>query len=138
MKITNHISLLSTLLFVSIPSLAIESSDILLEGGGIVRPQETVSIVLDKLTPNIYYRVTCVVSDPNNEKDQVVMKLSAMEGYSMGIYPPVGQARLIQIGPITFDNITTDYQSIKFTNLDQHDMVRVEQCKANPMADNEI
>jgi hypothetical protein len=135
MKNIIHISVLSALLFVSVPSLAIESSDIPLEGGGIVRPQETVSITLDKLTPNIYYRVTCVVSDPNNAKDQVVMKLSAMEAYAIGIYPPVGQARLIQIGPVTFDNITTDYQSIKFTNLDQHDMVRVEQCKASPMAD---
>jgi hypothetical protein len=133
MKNIIYISLLSSVFFLSATSFAeTKSSDIQL-GGGSIAPRATLKLALDKLTPLVFYKAVCHITDANNLKNQAYMKFSLPVNVNK-TPNMLEQVKLTEIdNTVEIEWVTTMDKSIAFTNLDQEDTVVVDHCVATPM-----
>lgn len=120
----------------------LKSSNISLDGGGTLKPRESLSISLDKLVAGGSYHVTCKITDPNNQKNKVSLVVSDYDSMS-----PMGGGRIVVNGSeissggraqvelsqvsnvVEFFNVWQN-NYLSFTNLDQDDSVTISDCVA--------
>ncbi|MBA2655350.1 MAG: hypothetical protein H0U71_09860 [Gammaproteobacteria bacterium] len=115
----------------------LKSSDITL-ASGTIKPREILILSLSKLSPDVSYFIVAKINDPNNKKNQVIIKVKQERG-RLGCYSVFlndkfmanaedgPQLRLTQadntIDFLSMDPYFTTVAPITFTNLDETDSI---------------
>ena len=132
----------------------VQASSYISLGGGTVESSQQIEISLEKFMPEVSYKVTCEITDSNNEENKVIMFFDTNNSYvsgtcSLNNHPLYGycynkQFQLTQVENTfevssvrkqDFYNYETDNSSLAFMNLDQDDSVTVN-CHATASAAN--
>lgn len=112
------------------------TSDRTLEGG-VIAPNQTLTISLDKLTPGAPYDITCtLVSDhkANQAVDDLLVNSTcfSLNGAPVTCNSPVAHLP-VSSGPVTvmIPNVNTSMiDVVKYTNLDDTDTLTASDCVA--------
>jgi hypothetical protein len=102
--------------------------------GGIIKPNETFTLASEQLADNIVYTITCKISDPNNNKNRVILKVDRKWYINLNGNPVPGpQFQLTSVeNTVKFSNAMKGFSGFDITNLDHDDPVTIESCSATP------
>lgn len=144
MKKMKHVVLLSVFLITGVASAM--SSQIPVNGGGILEPTQTmdISFLNSGLVPGIKYSAQCTIDNPN--QDSVILHFNLIMNYSVAFSARIDDTSLsssynAEIKPgkhtYTVDKIglfaeINNMASLQFINLDRDNQVTISNCYAFP------